>query len=194
MKSNRSSSAKKSATKRKAATATANGAQGSVTAIATASDYLKGKQGVLELPSGARFVVRRPRPTIAIHFNRLPANLRQRALESIQGKKVNALPQTEEEEKAFMDYARAMVADICVSPRVEVGTKSAGVLEVDDIEPIDFWKLFDWGERGGATLPMDTEGGGSLSVAELESFRGESAVSNAVPDGASGGREAVPSP
>jgi hypothetical protein len=149
-------------------------------AIPTADSYRKDKVGFFNFADGTRFIVRRPRPETAMRLHRLPSDLRMRAMESAAGKQVQLI-QTPEEEMAFMEYARALVADVCVRPRVEVGAKDKGVLDVDDLSPFHFWSLFNFAERGGDLIPLDTEGGG-LTVEELENFRGESELPNASQD------------
>jgi hypothetical protein len=126
-------------------------------------------------PSGSVATVRRAGPDLAIKAGKFA-----RVLQKVTGPYGNApieeqlaaiekLPDAELEQ--LMAFARAVVADVVVEPRLSLKPEGEQ-LSPDDVPLQDFWFIYTWAMNGGPTMPVKLKEG-ETTVEAVETFPGE---------------------
>ncbi len=157
--------------------------------VTSARSYRKGRRVHLTLKSGNVFEVQRPSPDVYLRAARLPTNLTTHQREAEAGQSAEEVGRrfftemSDEEFTAFMTHAREMVMAVCVNPRVVVGAspESDTELDPDELLSADFFELYAFGQRSGAAIPVQVEGGGEVTIADLEKFREDGGVQEVSP-------------
>jgi hypothetical protein len=120
----------------------------------------------LECPGGSVCLVRRPGPELALKIGRL-----QRTLKPLLDVSKGEGEAVETPEELTLAIARETVAAAVVKPRLYVNPEDEQ-LGVDDIEPADFWHIFNYVADGAREQPVETERG-ETTVGAVESFPAE---------------------
>lgn len=136
------------------------------------NSWTKRTSVILDCPSGSRCRVMRPGPELALRVARLQRTLKPLVDISRVESEEEAEPVTE----ASMALARETVAVTVIEPRLYLnpGPEQVGV---DDIDPKDFWFIFDWAVNGGRSAPVNMNGGAKTTVEAVETFPVESGSS-----------------
>ncbi len=114
----------------------------------------------LELPSGFIFTVRQPDLALFKVSGALPQSVGDK-MERAKGKGLSDEDAfktlTEQEQEASFRFAKKLLRQICVNPRIVDDPQADDEISIEDLETEDFEFLMNWG------------GGGD----SLDSFRGE---------------------
>lgn len=149
---------------------------------------------VLPLPSGANWLVRRPRVETWMMGGRIPQHLVLKALEgarkmggdggkeAAEGVLAAMSPDLAPQEAVqVLIFARELVREALVYPKIRVLKEGEDVEEVranlkpdeilaDQIHPLDFWFVFRWASAGSPGVPVET-GKGATTLEAVETFR-----------------------
>lgn len=132
---------------------------------------------MLSCPSGNQVEVRRTGPDLAIKAGRFARVLKK--LAGPDGKPLTAEEQVakiaelpDDELEQVMAFARVVVADVCVSPRLYLRPVNEQ-LGPDDLPLSDFWYINTWAMSGGPTMPVATKEG-ETDIESVGNFPGES--------------------
>jgi hypothetical protein len=153
--------------------------------------WKKQKPVRLELPSGAVAYVRRPSPDVGLRSGRVAEFFQSLDPQDQEAMWDKLEAMTDEEADRIKRFIREMVLATIVSPKVHANPKGEE-LGLDDIPSADFWRIFNWGSTGGATMPVKV-GEGEVTVEAVDTFsegQGSGVVAN--DDGADVQPAAIP--
>lgn len=143
-------------------------------------------------PSGKKGLVRRPGPELMLRSGRAARTFtkavtdrpERRPEQSIEDYNAEIFEQMSDEElTAVTLFARDLVCAMLVSPRLVLNPREGhDEMGPDDVPPIDFWALFNYGMTNfiGIKVPVgDTE----VEAEHLETFRAEPGIQGDSVDG-----------
>ncbi len=147
------------------------------------------KTETITCPSGQTVQVRRPGPEFMLRAGRVAKTFsnivgRKGEDESAEDYSLNMLAKMSDDElAAVMIFARELVCEMLVSPRLVREPRGPDEIGPDDIGD-DFWFLFNYAMTGYFNLKIPV-GDGEVEVADVESFPEVTSVSGDGPNGES---------
>lgn len=126
------------------------------------------------LPSGAVFTLRRPPLQVWLAAGKIPQSFIRSYLKTRNTEPQEAASKLSDEELfEALTFLRDAVIYACVAPRLQTGATEddADVLDPSELAGEDFDFLCQWIVSGSPDIPVRTEKGGEVRVADLNRFR-----------------------